>query len=65
MILGRFAEISTSGRFIGHVRTLFFRSDKVVFEPTAAKMRKRQAIASTRPTRSNWARPGEKYRKTA
>jgi len=32
MIIGRFAE--NDGRLIGHIRTLFFRSDKVVFEPT-------------------------------
>lgn len=37
MIIGRFAENPVSGLFIGHIRTLFFKSDKVVFEPTAAK----------------------------
>lgn len=34
MIIGRFTE-STDGTFIGHTRTLFFKSDKVVFEPIA------------------------------
>ncbi len=33
MILGRFAENPASGVFVGHIRTLFFKSDKVVFEP--------------------------------
>lgn len=34
MIIGRFTE-SADGTLIGHTRTLFFRSDKVVFEPVA------------------------------
>ena len=33
MIIGHFAENPTSGLLIGHIRTLFFKSDKVVFEP--------------------------------
>jgi uncharacterized protein (DUF736 family) len=33
MILGRFAENPASGVLVGHIRTLFFKSDKVVFEP--------------------------------
>jgi uncharacterized protein (DUF736 family) len=33
MIIGRFAENPVSGLLIGHIRTLFFKSDKVVFEP--------------------------------
>lgn len=33
MIIGRFAENPASGLLIGHIRTLFFKSDKVVFEP--------------------------------
>lgn len=36
MIIGRFAESPVSGVLIGHIRTLFFKSDKVVFEPIAA-----------------------------
>ena len=36
MIIGRFAQNPASGVFIGHIRTLFFKSDKVVFEPIAA-----------------------------
>lgn len=32
MILGRFKE-SADGCFVGHIRTMFFKSDKVVFEP--------------------------------
>lgn len=35
MIIGRFAENPTTGLLIGHIRTLFFKSDKVVFEPIA------------------------------
>jgi uncharacterized protein (DUF736 family) len=35
MIIGRFAENPASGLLIGHIRTLFFKSDKVVFEPIA------------------------------
>lgn len=35
MIIGRFNE-SNDGQLVGHIRTLFFRSDKVVFEPSAA-----------------------------
>jgi uncharacterized protein (DUF736 family) len=35
MMIGRFAENPTSGVFIGHIRTLFYKSDKVVFEPVA------------------------------
>ncbi len=35
MIIGSFARNPTSGVFIGHIRTLFFKSDKVVFEPVA------------------------------
>lgn len=35
MIIGRFAENPMSGVMIGHIRTLFFKSDKVVFEPIA------------------------------
>jgi len=35
MIIGRFTE-STGGTHIGHIRTMFFKSDKVVFEPTDA-----------------------------
>lgn len=34
MIIGRFAE-QADGTIIGHVRCLFLRSDKVVFEPIA------------------------------
>lgn len=34
MIIGRFTE-SNDGQLVGHIRTLFFRSDKVVFEPSA------------------------------
>ena len=41
MILGRFIE-TPDGCYIGHIRTVFLRSDKVVFEPipetTNAKM---------------------------
>lgn len=37
MIIGRFAESPVSGVLIGHIRTLFFKSDKVVFEPIASK----------------------------
>ncbi|MGE0371643.1 MAG: DUF736 domain-containing protein [Hyphomonadaceae bacterium] len=37
MIIGRFAESPVSGVLIGHIRTLFFKSDKVVFEPVAPK----------------------------
>lgn len=33
MIIGRFTETS-DGQHIGHIRTMFFKSDKVVFEPT-------------------------------
>ncbi len=33
MIIGRFNETS-EGTHIGHIRTMFFKSDKVVFEPT-------------------------------
>ena len=33
MIIGRFNE-TTDGTHIGHIRTMFFKSDKVVFEPT-------------------------------
>ena len=33
MIIGRFAENPSSGLLIGHIRTLFFKSDKVVLEP--------------------------------
>lgn len=33
MIIGRFAENPVSGILLGHIRTLFFKSDKVVFEP--------------------------------
>jgi uncharacterized protein (DUF736 family) len=33
MIIGRFTE-ANDGQLVGHIRTLFFRSDKVVFEPT-------------------------------
>lgn len=36
MIIGRFAENPASGLLIGHIRTLFFKSDKVVFEPLAS-----------------------------
>lgn len=36
MIIGRFAQNPTSGVFIGHIRTLVFKSDKVVFEPSAS-----------------------------
>jgi uncharacterized protein (DUF736 family) len=32
MILGRFKE-SADGCFVGHIRTMFFKSDKIVFEP--------------------------------
>jgi uncharacterized protein (DUF736 family) len=32
MILGRFKE-SADGCFVGNIRTMFFKSDKVVFEP--------------------------------
>lgn len=35
MILGRFTE-TPDGCYIGHIRTVFFRSDKVVFEPLRA-----------------------------
>ncbi len=35
MIIGRFAENPMSGVLIGHIRSLFFKSDKVVFEPVA------------------------------
>lgn len=35
MIIGRFAENPASGLLVGHIRTLFFKSDKVVFEPVA------------------------------
>jgi uncharacterized protein (DUF736 family) len=35
MILGRFTE-TPDGCYIGHIRTVFFRSDKVVFEPLPA-----------------------------
>jgi uncharacterized protein (DUF736 family) len=35
MIIGRFAANPKTGVMIGHVRTLFFRSDKVIFEPIA------------------------------
>jgi|SRR5690606_2098799 len=34
MIIGRFSE-ANDGQLVGHIRTLFFRSDKVVFEPAA------------------------------
>lgn len=37
MIIGRFAENPASGLLIGHIRTLFFKSDKVVFEPVASE----------------------------
>lgn len=40
MIIGRFAESPVSGVLIGHIRTLFFKSDKVVFEPVASKSAK-------------------------
>ncbi|MBI1256553.1 MAG: DUF736 family protein [Chloroflexi bacterium] len=33
MIIGHFAENPASGLLLGHIRTLFFKSDKVVFEP--------------------------------
>lgn len=33
MIIGRFTE-GADGTHIGHIRTMFFKSDKVVFEPT-------------------------------
>lgn len=33
MIIGRFAENPSSGLLVGHIRTLFFQSDKVVMEP--------------------------------
>ncbi len=36
MIIGRFAENPASGVLIGHLRTLLYRSDKVVFEPIDA-----------------------------
>lgn len=36
MIIGRFAENPATGLLIGHIRTLFFKSDKVTFEPLAA-----------------------------
>ena len=32
MRIGRFNE--SDGNLIGHIRTMFFKSDKVVFEPT-------------------------------
>lgn len=32
MIIGRFNE-GEDGNLIGHIRTMFFKSDKVVFEP--------------------------------
>lgn len=32
MIIGRFTE-GNDGTLIGHIRTMFFKSDKVVFEP--------------------------------
>lgn len=32
MIIGRFSE-SSDGTLVGHIRTMFFKSDKVVFEP--------------------------------
>lgn len=35
MIVGRFTE-DAGGTLIGHIRTMFFTSDKVVFEPTVA-----------------------------
>ncbi len=35
MIIGRFAENPVSGLIIGHIRSLFYKSDKVVFEPLA------------------------------
>ena len=35
MILGRFIE-TPDGCLIGHIRTVFLRSDKVVFEPISA-----------------------------
>lgn len=34
MIIGRFSE-SADGTHIGHIRTMLFKSDKVVFEPIA------------------------------
>jgi uncharacterized protein (DUF736 family) len=36
MILGRFAQNPLSDVFIGHIRTLFYKSDKVSFEPLAS-----------------------------
>lgn len=33
MIIGRFSE-NAEGNLVGHIRTVFFKSDKVVFEPT-------------------------------
>jgi uncharacterized protein (DUF736 family) len=43
MIIGRFAENPATGLLIGHIRTLFFKSDKVVFEPIAEDGGKRSA----------------------
>lgn len=39
MIIGRFAE-SEGGTLIGHIRTMFFKTDKVVFEPVASRSTK-------------------------
>lgn len=35
MIIGRFNQ-SDDGTLYGHIRTMFFKSDKVVFEPVAS-----------------------------
>jgi uncharacterized protein (DUF736 family) len=35
MIIGRFSE-SNDGTLVGHIRSMFFKSDKVVFEPSVA-----------------------------
>lgn len=44
MIIGRFTE-GSDGTHIGHIRTMFFKSDKVVFEPTTeAKSEKTPAF---------------------
>ena len=43
MIIGRFTE-ANDGQLVGHIRTLFFRSDKVVFEPS------REPIAAKAPS---------------
>lgn len=42
-IIGRFAE-QRDGTLIGHIRTMFFKSDKVVFEP-AEQMKGEKAPA--------------------